>query len=550
MSKNNSLDWLFSYLCFFFFALDSFGAIAELSLSHDQIQQALGPRRLTLLIGVKDFRDSRYPALQFPHKDVEDVHNFFATHNHLSHDQDIMVLSDRATQAGIKAAFDQLERSNLSEKDMVIVYVSSHGTLAYDHEQQLQRYVVLNDSLFDNPKDTAMPVDYLESRLARLRSQKKALILALCHSGNGKSALPGPINRELKTMKGVFYTKPFHEVSEAMMVLSASSWGQPAREDQTLKNDIYTHFLLEGLDRNDTNDDGAISLFEAHEYARSQTYDFTRGSQTPSALVNVLGMDPLILNGSIKKPGNPLIVANSDLFRNLRVEVNGKSKGSLWQPVKVETGRVRLALIDPERPRSPLVDHYLYLSPETTYSVHDIITRKPTYQFDAVVSLLPITPTIDQLNSQDLMALGVEIASNDILGLPYGGAITLQTYKREYSKSFDDIRSPIHLNAEIMQVSFSTYLEFDRNWRGILKGGIERAHMRRLVDNDSFLQRDQTMTMVYPTFTTAMRYILPWEPLHIGFHVQFYPGFIAAYRRDDQTSLRTAGFGIFTGATY
>ncbi len=63
------------------------------------------------------------------------------------------------------------------------------------------------------------------------------------------------------------------------MVFAACDWGETAREDEGLKNDIYTHFLIEGLNGSaDRNIDGAVTATEAHDYARRRTYALHRGA--------------------------------------------------------------------------------------------------------------------------------------------------------------------------------------------------------------------------------------------------------------------------------
>ncbi|MEI8351089.1 MAG: TonB-dependent receptor, partial [bacterium] len=52
-------------------------------------------------------------------------------------------------------------------------------------------------------------------------------------------------------------------------VLSASAFGETAREDDRLQGDVYTHFLIEGIKSGDLDGDGAVTLTEADDYARN-----------------------------------------------------------------------------------------------------------------------------------------------------------------------------------------------------------------------------------------------------------------------------------------
>ena len=84
--------------------------------------------------------------------------------------------------------------------------------------------------------------------------------------------------------KAGFLVRPIEEVSRASVMLAACDSGETAREDERLDNDIYTHFLVEALRVGvDRNGDGAVTVSEAHDYARRMTYEYTAGKQRPTA---------------------------------------------------------------------------------------------------------------------------------------------------------------------------------------------------------------------------------------------------------------------------
>ena len=106
--------------------------------------------------------------------------------------------------------------------------------------------------------------------------------------------------RELAGVKAGFFVRPIEEVSRASVVLAASDWGETAREDAKLENDIYTHFFVEALRIGaDRNGDGAVTVSEAHDYARRMTYEYTNGRQRPSAETAEVGADPIVLVGRV-----------------------------------------------------------------------------------------------------------------------------------------------------------------------------------------------------------------------------------------------------------
>jgi cation transport regulator ChaB len=150
---------------------------------------------------------------------------------------------------------------------------------------------VAYDTEFDNVANTALEFDEVLGLFNRLTSRRKVLILACCHSGMGKSELPEEIKAELSRLKSGFFVKPLETASEASVIIGVSSWGETAQEDPKLKNDIYTHFFLEGMKDYDRNRDGAVSISEAHDFAQRKTYYYTKGKQRPFTRSDILGTD-------------------------------------------------------------------------------------------------------------------------------------------------------------------------------------------------------------------------------------------------------------------
>lgn len=296
-------------------------------------------KRIAVVVGISAFEDSNWSKLSYPVKDAED---FAAVLNdsRYGHFDKVITLTDpqQTTRASILAAVRELAREDLSAEDTLVFYISSHGTIARTADGKLRQYVVTQDTRFNDIPDTAIDLNDLKAAFNGMKSQKKALVLAFCHSGRGKSQLDPEMLSELKTIKTAFFVKPLETVSEATVVLAASAWGETAREDNRLKNDIYTHFLIEGIKKNDRNGDGAVSISEAHDYAREQTYYYTKGEQRPSMESMILGTDPIILSGEIVRSGRPVVYDYSHRYEGLTMFVDGQKKGTLPMGVAVDAG--------------------------------------------------------------------------------------------------------------------------------------------------------------------------------------------------------------------
>ncbi len=502
------------------------GQVTTIKLDKPAVSAAFRPRRIALLVGVRSFADERFRELKFPEKDVGDLRQFLATHNQAEGDEEIVLIDDLATGAGFAAALDELERKNTSSEDIVLVYLSTHGTLAYGEGHALRRFAAMKDTDFDKVAQTGVALDYLQNRLSRLKSTRKALILALCHSGGGgKSQLPTELEKELTTLKSEFFPQPLHEVSAATMVLSASAWGQPAREDDRLRNDIYTHFLLEGLEKNDTDRDGAVSLFEAHEFARSKTYDYTRGLQTPTALLRLEGTDPIILNGDVRHESSPLIFADAEQFRSAQVYVDGRNKGTLWEPQRLPPGRVRLTLVDPQHPTTPLIDHDVFVRSGQAYAVSSLVRRPPSFGAEAAIASLPLPRGLDEVEARDLWTWTAMLRASAILGSRFGAVVSFGQRTLD-GVAISDVAvtpTPTQLRTSLA-LGEATYSFYPKETIAVSAAlGLGRLGVERTLADPAFERGFQRAAAVFPTVGLELRWLEIVGPLYGGIGARVLP---------------------------
>jgi hypothetical protein len=322
------------------------GGLVSVKVSEENLAQAYAPRRFALLVGVSRVQDDRWRPLRYATKDARDLGSALGDPKRGNFGK-VQVITDAAhtTRAGILAAVESLALSATRPDDVVVVYVSAHGTLARDAHGDLRRYLVTEDADFGAIPSTALSIDQLKAEFDRIPSRRRLLVLATCHSGGGKSLLPKELEEELAGIKSGFYAKPLEESSRASMVFSACDWGETAREDERLENDIYTHYLVEGLTGSaDRNLDGAITATEAHDYARRRTFAFTSGRQRPSAEILEVGADPIVLSGSVERLGRPELYSYSARLDGFTLKVDGEERGELPGGAAVEAGKRRVEL--------------------------------------------------------------------------------------------------------------------------------------------------------------------------------------------------------------
>ncbi len=314
------------------------GLVAHPEVSGERLAAVSG-KRLALLVGVNTAADESWPPLRYAASDALEFAQVLVDPGGGRFEAETLTTPATTTKLSLLQALDRLKQRNTSPNDVVVVYFSGHGTLDRNAKGEYERYLVAEDTRRDQVRATGLSVEELRERFEQLPSRRKALILASCHSGTGKSVLPPDIEKELEGTKGP-PPKPLDQVSKAVMTLSAAARGQAAREDERLQHDIYTHFLLEALrGRKDRNHDGAVSAEEAHDYARTRTYYFTGGKQTPTAEATVVGIDPVVLVGDISALGMPELGSYDDAWEGAEVKVDGSKALSLPGAATVAKGK-------------------------------------------------------------------------------------------------------------------------------------------------------------------------------------------------------------------
>ncbi len=355
--------------------------LPELLLAADAaVVEGLRPKKFILSIGVGTFQSPLWHELRFARKDAQDMYDYFKAPAQAFDGGLLLTDKDQPVSAdSIVKAFDRLNQDNRNEEDTVVVYVSTHGTVAYKDDGKIGRYIITSETDPQNTKKTALDYDRLMELFQQLKSRKKVLILAFCHSGVGKSILTPEMKRALAQLKAPYFEEPIQERSEGSIVLTASGWREPALEDERLQNDVYTHFLIQGFNR-DRNGDGAVSITEAHAFASQATYEYTQGRQRPSAIMELLGSDPVLVSGSIrKKDKGASLFSLMDRFSKLVVSIDGKNYGSIAKGLTVPDGDVRLTLKDPDS-QKVLADRVVNFQAGREYSVANyLLPRLPNH---------------------------------------------------------------------------------------------------------------------------------------------------------------------------
>ncbi len=320
------------------------GAVAVPPSTSDVYQ----PRRVAVLVGVQDYADPALQGLKFPEKDARDLGTVLGSEDVGGFDR-VFVISgrDATSRDGLLRAV-KLATADLQRDDTFLLYLSGHGTLALDPIDGSELYFLPSDGRLDAPEATGIAVEDVEALVHELPARRRVLILDTCHNGRAgsRSAVSAPTQQLLSGFRGEPPApRGGRDVSESEARLYAAQYWQPAMEDPTLQNGVYTHFLIDALTRSagtsDLDEDGLVDVMEAHQYARDKTMAWTGGLQMPRAEYRIVGREEIFLGGAQRLRGaaeRALIAACDAILARARLFVNGTPRGELPGVYAIDPG--------------------------------------------------------------------------------------------------------------------------------------------------------------------------------------------------------------------
>jgi len=323
------------------------GAAGLVPVDVDQasVDRSMAPRKLALVIGVSAYDDPLFTPLAFARNDARSMADVLSNEGWGDYD-DVRTITAAAetTADNITDALDDLLDS-AGPKDTVLVYVSGHGTLDLDWQQQPELFLVATDTRKDDLPRTALRLRELQDRIGESAAQRRVLIVDACHHGAGKSKVAPETIARLRGIKGT--SQPMLRVPESGFEahLFASTYGLPALEDAALGHGVYTHYLLEAMStqaaRSDRDGDGLVSVSEAHDYARDRTVAHTAAVQVPRAEYRIVGREQIFLSGDEqqrRQAEQALLYSFDDYYLRCSVTVDGEDRGLLPRGITLSPG--------------------------------------------------------------------------------------------------------------------------------------------------------------------------------------------------------------------
>lgn len=255
--------------------LCSWNALAKLrpmKLSESKASKlgaSLRPKKLALVIGIQHFQKrSGWSPLRYPAKDAKRVAKMLkdAAFDHVL----LRTEAAETTTPALLNALKRLGKMSKSAGDTVVVYISSHGTVAIPSKRTSPERYIITSSTSTRVHSTALAVRSMMNVLKRYLSRRILLMLAVCYNGREQSK-----SQKQRGMKGVSFRqlKPLRSLA-AIQTLSAASQGQAAFEHTKLQGDVYTHFYLKCFYQ--AWKKRAITAIDAHICAVKPTKQFVK----------------------------------------------------------------------------------------------------------------------------------------------------------------------------------------------------------------------------------------------------------------------------------
>lgn len=316
---------------------------------------AFAARRVALLIGVDTYDDAELAPLAFAGKDARDVATALKDQRIGDYDEVHVLTGKQATSRQAIVSKLREVTASLQRDDTFLLYLSGHGTLTLDPIDGTRLWFLPSDAELASPEERGLEVAWLEQTLSELVPRRRVLIMDTCHNGRGdgsRSALNARTRDRLAGLRGEPPApNPVAEVTESEARLYAAQYYQPAIEDKSLQNGVYTHFLLSalGTERSaaDLDGNGLVDVTEAHNYAQDRTIRHTGGLQVPRASYDIVGREVIYLAGdpSERTRAERALVSGYDgLLASARLLVDGQARGSLPSVVAIEPGKHKLEI--------------------------------------------------------------------------------------------------------------------------------------------------------------------------------------------------------------
>lgn len=277
----------------------------------------VGPirNRYGLVVGVGKFKSGITP-LQYAVRDANLFYRFLLEQAGFTKNNTYFLADQNATSSNVVRYLNGI-RNAAKEDDLVVVYMSSHGT---PPDKFGGVYIVTYDTEV-KPRERVWHTSVAESALKdfveNLKARRLVMILDTCYSNGAYRAIPGflppggkslgvgdadegygvstaqgkrlfgakDIVLEDQPRKGTATEKSLgSQESYGKVLISASSAGEKSWESDQLRNSVFTYYFVDGMKRHDGSVKEAFDYSKPRTLQRVQQEKGAEITQTPQAM--------------------------------------------------------------------------------------------------------------------------------------------------------------------------------------------------------------------------------------------------------------------------
>jgi uncharacterized caspase-like protein len=224
-------------------------------------------QKWALVVGIDSFTDKRIPSLHYSVKDSSDFVDFLKDPKGGQFDPAhiIHLANEKATLEGIREGLGRL-RVNAQPDDLVVVYLSSHGS-PRDIDPNGVSYVVVHDTNLDDAATlyatSLQMIDLVQQVNREVRARRVVLVLDTCFSGDALTSLQAgaggtaargfsaavPRDKAAADSGPPAFSAAFQNltIGYGRAVITASRANQESWESAKLRNGYFTHYLIDAL---------------------------------------------------------------------------------------------------------------------------------------------------------------------------------------------------------------------------------------------------------------------------------------------------------------
>jgi len=260
-------------------AFDVQGLISEKTLT---VHYAERRKNLwAVIVGI-----NRYPKvrpLKYAVNDARIFYNHLVEFNQIPRENVTLLLDQDATLTRMRSALGTHLKNKAAQGDMVVIFFAGHGATEREvmspDGDGLEKYLLPCDA---DPKDlyaTAMPMAEVSRIFGRIQSERLVFIADSCYSGasGGRTIDVSGIRA---TISDAFLDRVAS--GKGRVIITASGANEVSAEYDTLKQGVFTYYLVEGLKgKADTDKDGTITVDEVYRYVSEEVPRATNQEQHP-----------------------------------------------------------------------------------------------------------------------------------------------------------------------------------------------------------------------------------------------------------------------------